>query len=200
MISPETIARIEAMMAEASVFEDDLEESFILGGGPGGQKTNKTSSVVRLAHAPSGLQVRCGETRSRETNRWLARRMLAEAILAREKVSVECMPAGVDSVTVVFRDEQFPDEVRERVFAEIEEELHPDHMSYTRGIAFLVAVGEGMRTTVGTCLHVVTALSRAGVNLQMINQGSSELSIMFGIREVDLKPAVQALYREFFGA
>ena len=85
MISPETIARIEAMMAEASVFEDDLEESFILGGGPGGQKTNKTSSVVRLAHAPSGLQVRCGETRSRETNRWLARRMLAEAILAREK-------------------------------------------------------------------------------------------------------------------
>ncbi len=85
MISPETIARIEALMAEASVFEDDLEESFILGGGPGGQKTNKTSSVVRLAHAPSGMAVRCGETRSRETNRWLARRMLAEAILAREK-------------------------------------------------------------------------------------------------------------------
>ena len=85
MISPETIARIEALMAEASVFEDDLEESFILGGGPGGQKTNKTSSVVRRAHAPSGMAVRCGETRSRETNRWLARRMLAEAILAREK-------------------------------------------------------------------------------------------------------------------
>ena len=121
------------------------------------------------------------------------------SILAREGVSIECMPAGVDSVTVVFRDEQFPDAVRERVFAEVEAELKPDHMSYTRGIAFLVAVGEGMRTTVGTCLHVVTALSRAGVNLQMINQGSSELSIMFGIREVDLKPAVQALYREFFG-
>ena len=85
MISPETIARIEALMAEASVFEDDLEESFILGGGPGGQKTNKTSSVVRLVHAPSGMAVRCGETRSRETNRWLARRALAEAILEREK-------------------------------------------------------------------------------------------------------------------
>ena len=68
MISPETIARIEALMAEASVFEDDLEESFILGGGPGGQKTNKTSSVVRLAHAPSGMAVRYDETRSRETS------------------------------------------------------------------------------------------------------------------------------------
>ena len=84
MISPETIARIKELMAEASVFEEDLDESFILGGGPGGQKTNKTSSVVRLSHEPSGLMVRCGETRSRETNRWLARRSLAEAILERD--------------------------------------------------------------------------------------------------------------------
>lgn len=84
MISPETVERIKALMAEASVFEEDLEESFILGGGPGGQKTNKTSSVVRLEHGPSGIQVKCGETRSRETNRWLARRTLAETILERE--------------------------------------------------------------------------------------------------------------------
>jgi len=83
MISPETISRIKELMDEACVFEEDLEESFILGGGPGGQKTNKTSSVVRLAHEPSGLAVRCGESRSRETNRWLARRMLAELILER---------------------------------------------------------------------------------------------------------------------
>jgi protein subunit release factor B len=84
VISPETIEKIRELMAEASVFEEDLEESFILGGGPGGQKTNKTSNVVRLAHDPSGVQVRCGETRSRETNRWLARRLLAETILERE--------------------------------------------------------------------------------------------------------------------
>lgn len=86
MISPETIDRIKALMDEASVFEDDLEESFILGGGPGGQKTNKTSNVVRLMHEPSGLMIRCGETRSRETNRWLARRMLAEMILERDHI------------------------------------------------------------------------------------------------------------------
>lgn len=84
MISPSTIDSIRSLMEEASVFEEDLEESFILGGGPGGQKTNKTSNVVRLMHEPSGLMVRCGETRSRETNRWLARRMLAETILERE--------------------------------------------------------------------------------------------------------------------
>ena len=80
MISPETIERIKMLMVEASVYEEDIDESFILGGGPGGQKTNKTSNVVRLFHEPSGLSVRCGETRSRETNRWLARRQLAELI------------------------------------------------------------------------------------------------------------------------
>ena len=85
MISPETVERIKALMVEASVFEEDLDESFILGGGPGGQKTNKTSNVVRLSHEPSALSVRCSETRSRETNRWLARRMLAELILERER-------------------------------------------------------------------------------------------------------------------
>ena len=85
MISPETIEKVRSLMDEATVFEEDLEESFILGGGPGGQKTNKTSNVVRLEHGPSGLAVRCGETRSRETNRWLARRMLAELILEREQ-------------------------------------------------------------------------------------------------------------------
>ena len=84
MISPETIEKIKTLMAEASVFEEDLEESFIMGGGPGGQKTNKTSSVVRLSHEPSGVAVKVGESRSREDNRWLARRMLAETILERE--------------------------------------------------------------------------------------------------------------------
>ena len=84
MISPEKIEAIRKLMEEASVYEDDLEESFILGGGPGGQKTNKTSSVVRLFHEPSGVAVKVGESRSREDNRWLARRMLAETILDNE--------------------------------------------------------------------------------------------------------------------
>ncbi len=85
MISPETIERIKALMREALLFEDDLDEQFILGGGPGGQKTNKTSCVVRLTHEPTSLSVRCDQTRSRETNRWLARRLLAEKILESER-------------------------------------------------------------------------------------------------------------------
>ena len=85
MISSEAIEKIKARMALASVFEEDLEETFILGSGSGGQKVNKTSSTVRLYHAPSGMTVKCGENRSRELNRWLARRELAEKIL--EKIN-----------------------------------------------------------------------------------------------------------------
>jgi len=83
MISSETVEKIKKRMALASVFEDDLEESFILGSGSGGQKVNKTASTVRLHHAPSQIIIKCGQNRSREVNRWLARQELAEKILER---------------------------------------------------------------------------------------------------------------------
>jgi len=84
MISPETVEKIKTRMEEASLFEEDIEESIILGSGSGGQKINKTASTVRLHHEPSNLTVKCGRSRSREENRWLARRDLAEKILEKE--------------------------------------------------------------------------------------------------------------------
>jgi protein subunit release factor B len=63
--------------------EGDLVEKFILGSGHGGQKINKTSSCVYLRHIPSGLEVKCGRTRSRELNRFLARRELCDRLAAR---------------------------------------------------------------------------------------------------------------------
>ena len=87
MMTPETIEKIKQQMALACVFEEDLDETFILGSGPGGQKVNKTSSVVRLYHGPSQLTVKYGQTRSREANRWLARRELAEKILERDNAA-----------------------------------------------------------------------------------------------------------------
>jgi protein subunit release factor B len=84
-LSPETIARIRESLARAGVSGRDLEETFVRGSGPGGQKINKTSSCVCLRHGPSGLVVKCQRTRSREANRWLARRDLAERILAAQQ-------------------------------------------------------------------------------------------------------------------
>jgi peptide chain release factor len=65
-------------MEQMKIFEEDLEERFVLGSGSGGQKINKTSSCVYLKHLPSGHEVTCQETRSREKNRVLARERLCE--------------------------------------------------------------------------------------------------------------------------
>lgn len=70
-------------MDRLGVREGDLEEWFIRGGGPGGQKTNKTSVVVCLRHRPTGIEVRCGRERSQALNRFLARRALCERLEAR---------------------------------------------------------------------------------------------------------------------
>ena len=70
------LARLEA----CGVQEADLDEQFIQGGGPGGQKINKTSICVRIFHAPSGIEVRCQDGRSRLHNRLRAREILCERL------------------------------------------------------------------------------------------------------------------------
>lgn len=67
------------------ILETDLEEAFLKGSGPGGQKINKTSSAVQLKHRPTGIVVKCQETRSRALNRKFARDILAEKLDVLEK-------------------------------------------------------------------------------------------------------------------
>lgn len=67
-------------MAKLKIDEDDLIEKFILGSGKGGQKVNKTYSCVYLKHIPSGTEVKCQKTRSRDLNRLYARRDICESL------------------------------------------------------------------------------------------------------------------------
>ncbi|EME32601.1 Probable peptide chain release factor, mitochondrial [Galdieria sulphuraria] len=60
--------------------EQDLDEKFIRGGGPGGQSINKTESCVVLVHKPTGIWVKCQESRSQFRNRQIARQRLKEKI------------------------------------------------------------------------------------------------------------------------
>ena len=76
-------AELQARMVALNLREADLAETFILGSGSGGQKLNKTASCVRLQHPASGLEVKCQRSRSRELNRYLARRQLCEMLEAR---------------------------------------------------------------------------------------------------------------------
>ncbi|KAK3493927.1 RF-1 domain-containing protein [Neurospora crassa] len=60
--------------------EDELEEVYLKGSGPGGQKINKTNSAVQLRHIPTNIVIKCQETRSRTQNRKLAREILAAKV------------------------------------------------------------------------------------------------------------------------
>lgn len=71
---------LERRMQQLGVLETDLIEKFILGSGRGGQKVNKTSSCVYLKHVPSGIEVKCQRERSREMNRFYARKELCERL------------------------------------------------------------------------------------------------------------------------
>ena len=82
-VSPEKEAALLAEMERLQIRESDLEETFLRGGGPGGQKINKTSSTVLLRHRPSGLEVRCARERSQSLNRFFARRELCEKLAAK---------------------------------------------------------------------------------------------------------------------
>ena len=80
MIYPEKIATQELRMLALGILADELVEKFITGSGSGGQKINKTSSCVYLKHVPTGIEIKCQRERSRELNRYLARKELCDRI------------------------------------------------------------------------------------------------------------------------
>lgn len=84
VVSPEKIHALNEEMKKLEVFEKDIKESFISGSGSGGQKINKTQNCVYLKHLPTGIEVKCQKDRSREANRFFARRELLDKI--KEKV------------------------------------------------------------------------------------------------------------------
>ena len=78
MLSKQKNDQLALRMARLGLREQDLEEQFIRGSGPGGQKINKTSSTVWLRYKPSGIEIKCGRERSQALNRYLARKELCE--------------------------------------------------------------------------------------------------------------------------
>ncbi|MEW9674583.1 aspartate kinase [Lentibacillus sp. L22] len=115
-----------------------------------------------------------------------------------EEISFEHAPSGIDDMSVVIRQKYFTKEKERRVIERIESELHVDTIKIHRDLAMIMVVGEGMISTVGVAKKATSAITDSGVNIMMINQGSSEVSMMFGIQEVDLERSVQSLYKAFF--
>ena len=115
-------------------------------------------------------------------------------------MSYEHTPSGIDDITIILRQNQMDQNTEIDVIDRIKKELCADEVKIKHDLALIMVVGEGMRQNVGTTARAAKALADAGVNIEMINQGSSEVSMMFGVKEADEKLAVSALYEEFFVA
>ena len=97
-VSPEKESQLTRRMASLGVSEADIDESFVRSGGHGGQNVNKTSTCVMLLHRPTGLQVKCQETRQQGLNRFIARRLLLDKIEERKNGFVAARRAEIEKI------------------------------------------------------------------------------------------------------
>lgn len=119
-------------------------------------------------------------------------------ILEDEGISYEHIPSGIDNMSVILRASQLEGGKEQRILDRIQMELEVDEVHVEHGLALIMVVGEGMERTVGMAAKATTALAKANINLEMINQGSSEVSMMFGVKEEVVVDAVRALYQAYF--
>lgn len=119
-------------------------------------------------------------------------------ILEEFGIGYEHMPSGIDDISIVIRSNQLDDDLQEQLMRKIAYEIDPDELRITHDLSMIMVVGEGMRQRVGITAESTAALARKRINLEMINQGSSEVSIMFGIHKEQEKLAIRTLYYTFF--
>ncbi|MDT1997137.1 aspartate kinase [Carnobacterium divergens] len=119
-------------------------------------------------------------------------------ILEDAGLSYEHTPSGIDDLTVILRSNQLSESQENDLLKRLKEDLHADKVVIQHNLALMMVVGEEMRCNVGTMAKASEALAEHGINIEMINQGSSEVSMMFGVQEVDEDKALKALYQAFF--
>jgi protein subunit release factor B len=97
-VSPLKADQLAQRMAALGVSEAEIEESFVRSGGHGGQNVNKTSTCVMLVHRPTGVAVKCQETRQQGLNRFIARRLLLDKIEEKQKGFVAAQRAEIEKI------------------------------------------------------------------------------------------------------
>jgi aspartate kinase len=124
------------------------------------------------------------------------RRLLS--ILEEEGISFEHTPSGIDNISVILETSNLKGDKVQKVVNRIHDELKPDAVSVEHGLSLVMVVGEGMHYTPGMAAKATGAFCKAGVNLEMINQGASEISMMFAVKDEDREKALCALGNAFF--
>jgi aspartate kinase len=156
----------------------------------------RNGEVVGIASAPGFCTIFVSKyLMNREIG--FGRRFLQ--VFEEEGISFEHMPSGVDNISIILREKDLDATTEKRVVRRIREDLGGNNIYVERDLALIMLVGEGMRYSVGMAARATKALADVNVSIEMINQGSSEISMMFGVKAPDREKAVVSLYRAFFG-
>jgi len=119
-------------------------------------------------------------------------------VLENEGLSYEHIPSGIDNMSIILKQDQLTPEKEEKIVNKIKNEYNVEDISVQRDIALIMIVGEGMKNSIGVAAKATAAFRDANINIEMINQGSSEVSMMFGVFAKHADNAVKALYKAFF--
>ena len=117
-------------------------------------------------------------------------------VLDRYNISFEHVPSGIDTMSLVIQETKLKEHL-EQVLREIQRDCEPQSIEVYSNMALVATVGKGMIRSLGVAARLFGALYEAGVNVRMIDQGSSEMNIIVGIENDDLNTAVKAIYHAF---
>ncbi len=123
-----------------------------------------------------------------------ARRVLQ--VLENNNINFEHLPSPIDNMSIIMSTAEIEGK-REVLKTNICRAVNPDVISIEDGLALVAVVGRAMVKAKGTAARVFKAISGAGINIRMIDQGSSEISIIVGVEEQDFEEALRAIYQEF---
>jgi len=111
-------------------------------------------------------------------------------------ISFEHMPSGIDTMTIFVHQPEFEGK-EQQVLADIHRLAHPDSINIESDLALIAVVGRGMKAAKGTAGRIFSALAHAKINVKMIDQGSSELNIIIGVKNCDFEGAIKSIYDIF---
>lgn len=117
-------------------------------------------------------------------------------VFEKQGVSFEHIPSGIDTMTVFVHQSEF-EEHEQSVIAGIHRAVQPDSVEMESDLALIAVVGRGMKSARGTAGRIFSALAHARINVKMIDQGSSELNIIIGVKNDDFETAIRAIYDIF---
>ncbi len=120
-------------------------------------------------------------------------------VLEDHELTIEHLPSGIDTMSVVVHTDALEGK-EEKILSSIARRTRPDSVTIESGVAIIAVVGRGMAKAKGTAARIFTSLADAGINVRMIDQGSSELNVIVGVDEADYEKAISAIYHEFVKA